>query len=87
MVLVMHANEKQLLSLPSLVVEVHGQPSQNGRQLSGQRWTTWFVSKDGIKPSDIYRLWQEIFLHKVSHRLRILVTLSHTRKANAMETA
>ena len=75
MVLVMHVNEKQLLSLPSLVVEVHGQPSQNGRQLSGQRWTTWFVSKDGIKPSDIHRLWQERFLHKVSHRLWILVTL------------
>jgi len=83
----MHANEKQLLSLPSLVVEVHGQASQNGRQLSGKKWTTWFVSKDGIKPSDIHRLLQEIFLHKVSHRLRILVTLSHTRKSNAMETA
>jgi len=86
----MHANEKKLLSLPSLVVEAHGQQSQNGRQLSGQRWTTWFVSKDDIKPLDIHHSRQERFLHKVSHRLQILVTLSHTRKeesVNAMETA
>jgi len=50
MVLVVHANEKQQLSLPSLVVKAHGQWLHNGRQLSGQRWTTWFVSKELIKP-------------------------------------
>jgi len=72
------------------VVEAYGQLSQNGRQLSGQRWTIWFVSKEGINPSDILQLWQERFLHKVSHRLQILVTLSHTGKeesVNATETA
>jgi hypothetical protein len=50
MFLVVHANEKQQLSLPSLVVEAHGQQLHSGRQLSGQRWTTWFVSKELIKP-------------------------------------
>jgi len=54
MVLVVCANEKQLMSLPSLVVEAHGQQSQNGRQLSVQRWTAWFVLKEGIKPSDTH---------------------------------
>jgi hypothetical protein len=34
MALVVHTCEKQLLSLPSPVVKVHGQQSQNGRQLS-----------------------------------------------------
>lgn len=90
MVLVMHASEKQLLSLPSLVVEAHGQQLQNVRQLSGQRWTTWIVSKEGIKLSDIQQSRQQRLLHKVSHRLQILVTLSHTWKeesVNEMETA
>jgi len=80
MVLVVHANEKQLMSLPSLVIAAHGQQLQNGRHLSGKRWTMWFVSKEGIKPSDIHESWQQRFLHKVNHRLRILVTLLHTRK-------
>jgi len=80
MVLVVRANEKQLMSFPRLVVEAHGQQSQNGRQLSGQRWTTWFVLKEGIKPSNIHRWRQQRFLHKVSHRVQILVTLLHTWK-------
>jgi hypothetical protein len=35
------------------VVETHGQGSQNDRKYHGHSWITWFVHKEGAKPSDI----------------------------------